>query len=81
MPKQSKQTIREKQAKIGEYVARNPGMTIQAANNLLRDSGDFKYRLTPHRASPVVRASRAAVAEVRAQLSASPFLNVEVSST
>jgi hypothetical protein len=81
MPKQSKQTIREKQAKIGEYIARNPGMTIQAANNHLRDSGDFKYRLTPFRASPVVRASRTAVATVREQIASALNLGTEVSAT
>jgi hypothetical protein len=81
MPKQSRATIRAKTARIGQYIAQNPGLTIQAANNELRDSGDFKYRLTRHRASPVVRASRAAVAEVRAQVAEALGLNVEVSST
>lgn len=81
MPKQSRATIRAKQTRIGQYIAQNPGMTIQAANEMLRDSGDFKYRLTPFRASPVVRASRAAVAEVRAQIASALNLTTEVSAT
>lgn len=81
MPKQSKSMIRAKQTRVAEFVAQNPALTIRDANEKLRASGEFKYRLTPHRASPVVRASRAAVQTVRAQIMETLNLGVEISST
>jgi hypothetical protein len=75
MPRQSKKTIAAKQTRLAEIVASNPGVTIKAANEALKSNG-FQYRLTPFRASPVVRASRTAVKSIQTQIATALGLTV-----